>query len=53
MVQVYIYKNTYIWTINVILVKYCLWLPDDSLYKPKRAGETLIILNVLIIQILI
>jgi hypothetical protein len=40
-------------TTNLILAKYCLWLPVDGLYKPKHVGATVIILNVLIIHILI
>jgi hypothetical protein len=36
-----------------MLAKYCLWLPDVGLYRPKHVGTTVIILNVLIIHILI
>jgi hypothetical protein len=43
----------YTWTINAILAKRWLWLPDDGLYKPKRVGATVKILNVLVIHILI
>jgi hypothetical protein len=36
----YVYSNMYTWTINVILVKCCLWAPDNDLYKPKHVGAT-------------
>jgi hypothetical protein len=49
----YGYNDKYTGTRNVILAKYCLWLPDDGLHKPKHVGATDIILNVLIIHILI
>jgi hypothetical protein len=40
----YVYNNKYTWTINIILAKYCLWLPDDGLCQPKHVGATVIIL---------
>jgi hypothetical protein len=49
----YVNNNTYTWTINVILAKHWLWLPDDGLHKPKHVEANVITLNVLIIHILI
>jgi hypothetical protein len=45
----YGYNDKYSGTSIVILAKHWLWLPDDSLCKPKHIGAAFVILIVLVV----